>query len=143
MSNNDDFVPKDYYDISSSVIESIKTNTDIKIIKKSPWLRAAISRAYYSAFLVLRKEFETVPELRSILTNSPEDHQIIIEKLYTLPREMLSYANTLKNLRKNRNHCDYHLPPRFNVQIGLTEISNINAGKIISSSQYIINNIPK
>ena len=81
MSSNDDFIPKDYCDISSSIVESIKTNTDIKIIKNSPWLRVAISRAYYSAFLSLRTEFEGVPELRSLLTNSTDEHQIIIDKL--------------------------------------------------------------
>lgn len=143
MSNNDDFIPKDYCDISSSIVESIKTNIDIKITKNAPWLRTAISRAYYSAFLSLRKEFEAVPELESILTHSPEDHQIIIDKLYTLPRQMKIHANALKNLRKNRNHCDYHLPPEFEIRMGLTEISNINSRTLISNSQYIINNLPK
>ena len=143
MINNDDFVPKDYCDISSSIVESIRTNTDIKITKNAPWLRAAISRAYYSAFLSLRKEFEAVPELESILTHTKEDHQIIIDKLYTLPVKMKKHANALKNLRKNRNHCDYHLPPEFEIEFGLTEISTINAGTLISNSQYIINNLPK
>ena len=143
MSSNDDFIPKDYCDISSSIVESIKTNADIKIIKNSSWLRVAISRAYYSAFLSLRTEFEGVPELRLLLTDDVDVHQIIIDKLYTLPGEMRFYANKLKNLRKNRNHCDYDLPPEFEIGMGLAETSNMNAAMLISNSQYIINNLAK
>lgn len=143
MSNNDDFIPKDYCDISSSIVESIKTDTDIVITKNSPWLRVAVSRAYYSAFLSLRKEFEADTELKSILTNSKDEHQIIIDKLYTLPGRMKKHANALKNLRKNRNHCDYHLPPKFEIDFGLAEVSSISAETLILNSQYIINNLPK
>ena len=59
MTIKDNFLPIDYYEISSNIENSIKSKTDIKITKTAPWLRASISRAYYAAFLSLRKEFES------------------------------------------------------------------------------------
>ncbi len=74
MSNSDNFVPEDYSDISSSMLESIKTGTDITITKDSPWLRVPVSRAYYSAFLSLREEFKAIPELVHLVFIKPDNY---------------------------------------------------------------------
>ena len=81
---DDDFVPNDYLLISSAIENSVKNNTHIQIQKDAAWLRCAVGRAYYAAFLTIRSEFEKYPHLRSILCGEGRDHGIIIRKLSEL-----------------------------------------------------------
>lgn len=142
MTFNDDFSPNDYLDISSAIENSVKSNVPVPISKNAAWLRCALSRAYYSAFLSLRSEFEKDPDLNSLL-HGVGDHQTIITKLFTLRGNMRIHATNLFNLRKNRNHCDYHLPPRFRINVGIVEKANKDANTLITNSQYIVNNVQK
>lgn len=149
--NPDNFTPSDYYDLSFEIEKSVKTNSAINLCgKNSAWLRAAISRAYYAAFLTLRAAFQNNPNLKMYLIYETQDHQTIIDKLYTLKGTMKVYANNMKVLRGNRNHCDYHLSPNFDntpgiptwdVTPGVAETSIKNAKKIIENAQYITSNI--
>jgi len=140
---NDDFSPNDYLTISSDIENSIKSNVSIPIQKNAAWLRCAISRAYYSAFLSIRSEFEKDPVLTLLLKGEGKDHQTIITTLSTLKGQMRIHATNLFNLRKNRNHCDYDLPPKFTIGMKRVEKANKDAYTLIKNSQYIINNIPK
>ena len=143
MTFDDDFSPNDYLDISFAIENSIKSDVPISTSKNAAWLRCALSRAYYSAFLSIRSEFEKDPELSLLLQGEGKDHQTIITKLFTLRGGMRIHATNLFNLRKNRNHCDYHLPPNYTINVGKVEKANKDANKLITNSQYIINNLPK
>jgi len=143
MSTTDNFVPLNYYDISSEIEKAVKSSSHINPkIKESAWLRSAVSRAYYAAFLTLREEFKQNTKLSKLIINQTSDHQTIIDTLYTLPKQDLHFANSLSTLRKNRNDSDYKLPPTFKVTSGVVTISNLIAKKIIQSKNKIINNIP-
>jgi len=140
--STDNFISTDYHALSSEIENSVKSNSSIKLIsKESAWLRCAISRAYYSAFLTLREDIKNNPKLQNILTNSTDDHQIIIDALYRLPASEKFYANHLHNLRKFRNHCDYDLPPKFEVSVSMTHIYNKSAQTLIKNSKNILNKI--
>lgn len=143
MTFNDDFSPNDYLDISFAIENSVKSNVSIPISKNAAWLRCALSRAYYSAFLSIRSEFEKVPELSSLLHGDGKDHQAIITKLRTLRGGMKIHAANLFNLRKNRVHCDYHLPPNFTINVRKVEKANKDASTLITNSQYIVNNLDR
>ncbi|MDH3340200.1 MAG: hypothetical protein OEL84_02810 [Nitrosopumilus sp.] len=56
---------------------------------------------------------------------------------------MKDYATNLFNLRKNRQRCDYDLPPDFSINMTKVEKANKDAQTLITNSQYIVNNIPK
>ena len=143
MTTNDDFIPSDYLLLSLDIENSIKSNTPIQIQKNAAWQRCAVSRAYYSAFLSIRSEFKKDPHLQSILRKEGKDHQIVIDQLFKLRGKMKSYANNLYNLRKNRQRCDYNLPPDFSISMAKVEKANKDAQTLITNSQYIVNNIPK
>lgn len=132
--SGDGFEPRDYLDLSSSIERSIKSDTDIKTEKHAAWMRCAVSRAYYSAFLSIRSEFEGCPELRQHieeLAKNHKDHQIIKRGLR---KDMRIHENTMNNLRKNRNKCDYDLPPKFSVNVKMVEKANSDARDIILHS---------
>lgn len=135
----DDFIPENYLKISSDIENSIKSNKTIQIHKDAAWLRCAVSRAYYSAFLSLRTEFEKHPQLNSRLEGEYSDHKIILQILNGLGRDKRTYANKFFNLRKNRNHCDYDLPETWSISIGIVEISNANSSFLINSTPHIVN----
>jgi len=132
--SGDGFKPGDYLELSSSIERSLRSDTGMRIEKHAAWMRCAVSRAYYSAFLSIRSEFEGYPELRrhlEDLAKTGKDHQIIRKGL----REgMRRHENTLNNLRKNRNRCDYVLPPKFSVNAKMVEKANSDAKDIILHS---------
>lgn len=143
MTFNDNFSPQHYLDISSDIENSVKTDTSIHLTNKAAWLRCAGSRAYYSAFLSLRSEFEKKSHLSNLLHYKGHDHQTIIEKLNTLTGSMRRYGSILFNLRKTRQGCDYKLHPGFSVNVRIIENANYNARLLINDSYNIVNSIPR
>ena len=55
---------------------------------------------------------------------------------------MKHYSNKLKNLRKHRNNCDYFLPSDFEISMGIVEICNRYAKRLITNSTNIGDNLP-
>ena len=65
--------------------------------------RTIVSRAYYSAFCYIRNYEAEHSRFR--ITYTSEDHKNLIRHLKRIGR--FGIATALRNLRKNRNHCDY------------------------------------
>ncbi len=139
----DNFLPRDFLDISNEIESSVHGQQDISRNQKDPaWLRAAISRAYYSAFLTLKQEFLGNTQFQNLIHHKAEDHGVIKEKLYTLPANLIYYANWFENLRVERNKADYDLPPRYLVNPSKVNVSNGQARNIIQNVSNIMSNIP-
>lgn len=139
--SKDNFLPKDYLEISQEINKAISCNTAInRNSKDSAWIRAAVSRAYYSAFLSLKYEFLN-SKFSNIITGSEQDHKIIKMKLDTLPSTLRYVATYFGNLRFNRNHADYDLPDKFQVEIELAKISNQQAERIINALPIVMKNL--
>ncbi len=127
----DGFEFEDYLEISSSIEKSIKSDVDIRMKKHVAWMRCAISRAYYAAFLSIRSEFERDPKLSRLLTNTGRDHKIVAKGL---SGSMRKYLRPLHNLRDARNLCDYNMTPKFSVSIRMVEQANEDAKFLIAHS---------
>jgi len=93
--------PQEYLEIACKIAEVIdKGQTSIPVDKlKEPWIRTAISRSYYSAFLKARRKTSLEHE------ETAKVHSMVINKL----REKGYYqtANRLAELRNLRNNADY------------------------------------
>lgn len=107
---------------------------------KGAWMRSAISRAYYSAYLVLR---EAILKSRYsyIISNVSDDHEAIKTLLENLPSSLIKHYNDFKYLRKYRNHSDYDLPPIFRVNYTDVQKSYVKAEAIITNITTIMNNL--
>jgi len=65
--------------------------------------RTAVSRAYYAAFCFVRNHEEKEGGFRR--TGGPEDHERL--RIHLTEKGEEEMAETLLNLRKLRNRCDY------------------------------------
>ena len=139
----DNFVAGDFIQISSDIEQSFLSNTNIVINpKEAAWLRSAISRAYYSAFLQLRHEFLNDPTLQPRFIPGTNAHSIIKNELINkLPSNLQYLANDLDNLRVERNHADYDLPGIYDVNPSKVRTSSISANRIISNIGLIMSNL--
>ena len=139
----DNFVAGDFIQISSDIQQSFLSNTNIVLSpKESAWLRSAISRAYYSAFLQLRHEFRNDPTLQSRVTPMSNAHSNIKNELINnLPAHLIYLANDFDNLRVERNHADYDLPGIYDVNPSKVRTSSISANRIISNIGLIMSNL--
>ena len=129
--SGDGFEPGDYLEISSSIETSLKADADIRMKKHAAWMRCAVSRAYYSAFLSIRSKFEKDAELRKYLKESGNPHKAITDGLSA---DMKTHAHIMNLLREARNWCDYDLPPKFSVCTEVVEWANKQAKWLIACS---------
>ena len=148
MSSIDNFSPNDFLSISNEIVNSIDDNHDITIITSAEyaWVRSAISRAYYSAFLALRISLLDSNRWPTLQSHNIDDHKNLGNILFRLPPAFTPTANAFKNLRKRRNHADYDLPPTYNAILNHAKKSNLEASQIISQvpfiENYLASNIP-
>ena len=142
MSVPDNFVPRNFLDISKEIENLIENNVGISnVSSESAWLRAIIGRAYYAAFLTLKEEFLKNPLFSIFILDNPGDHGRIKDRLHTLPNHLINYFNELENLRHERNNADYYTPPTYQVQRILAETANLDADDIIQNVSTIMNNL--
>lgn len=138
----DNFVAKDYYNLSFEIENAIANQNDISVqAKDAGWLRSALSRAYYSVFLSLREEFLNNPQLRSKITNTRYDHGIISRELNKLPANLYPLKGFFDDLRSYRNKADYKLPPNYEVDLTKVNTANQKALRIFNNLQAIISNL--
>ena len=138
----DNFTPQNFLDLSSLIFNSVSLNNDIPINSRdSAWLRSAISRAYYAAFLTLREEFLQDQNLRSLIIGRTRDHQTIKTRLQNLPIQLFYLAGFFEDLRSDRNSADYKIPPDFHVSPEKVSLSIAKAHEIITNRRNIITNI--
>ena len=136
----DNFSPNDFHALSMDIENSIQNQNSVAINSRdAAWLRSAISRAYYAAFLSLRVSLidsHRWPQLEGFSTDPHKNMGII---LFNLPSAFKHTANSFKNLRKRRNHADYDIPPQFLTTLQHVETSNKEAEKIIYQVPIIAN----
>lgn len=137
------FDPKGFLDVSKEIVYSIKDDKTIKPSNENNgWLRSAMSRAYYAAFLTLREQFVSTPDYPIQITHEAEDHGKIISALKKdLPRQLKKFSNDMMNLRMNRDIADYDLHPFSKIDETLVETSNIQAEEIIKNAKTIVNSM--
>lgn len=139
---HDNFSPKDYYDISIDVENSILNQNPIAINSHdAAWLRAAISRTYYSAFLAIRNEFLKSPTLQPKITCFSRDHGIIKTELQRLPQNLRYLSEWFEDLRGYRNEADYDLPPKYLVEPSRVQLANQKALVILNQLPIIMQNL--
>lgn len=142
MSSIDNFIPKNFLDISKEIENLIVNNVSISnVSSESAWLRAIIGRAYYAAFLALKEEFLKNIDFSIYIRDDTGDHRRIKERLHTLPTHLINYYNELVNLRDERNKADYFVPPIYEVERVFAEQANLDAEDIIQNVSAIMNNI--
>ncbi len=138
----DNFIAKDYYDLSLEIENAISNQTDIQTKSKDAGLlRSAISRYYYATFLSLREEFKKVPNLQSKIKNNSTDHGNIIREMKRLPTGLYYLAGFLDDLRSERNNSDYKLPSIYNVNPTKVNMANRKALEILNNLQTIIQSL--
>lgn len=139
---NDNFVPRDFFDLSKEIENSVSQNNDIsRNSKDAAWLRAAISRAYYAIFLSLKQEFISNPSLRTRINNNAGDHRRIKDELQNLPSNLFYLAGFFEDLRDYRNNADYDLPPTYEVDPNDANTATTKASIMLSKLSDIIQNI--
>lgn len=139
----DNFQAEDFLTISKAIEQSVTDGTNIdRHNKDAAWLRSALSRVYFSVFLLLRDAFLKQKRFAPLIQRKPEDHTEIAKTLDRLPNEFQHFAIFYRNLRRNRDQADYDLPPNFQVKPNIVSISNVQADEIIRNVHLIIQNIP-
>lgn len=140
---NDNFSPNDFFQISSDIQDAVSQQTTISLNSKdAAWLRIAISRAYYSAFLALKEEFLKDGNLQSKIKNNGGDHGVVKDELVdNLPYQLQYLANFLEDLRDERNFADYDLPPEYEVNPSKVQTSFGMAQDILNNVQNIMRNL--
>ena len=140
MSKTTSFTANDFLALSKEIENAIKTKTYIKTSNESALIRSAISRAYYAAFLSLRRSILIAnPKWKPSIKKGNDDHETLKLTLFSLPPAFLPLANKFNNLRKRRNNADYDLPPKFDANIIHAEMSNKEAENIINTISLITN----
>ena len=140
MSSTDNFSPNDFFSISKEIEDSRTNGTLIDTSSTEfGWLRSAISRAYYAAFLSLRVSLLDSNRWTVLHRPYTDPHENLRNILFNLPPAFRPTANDFNNLRRRRNNADYDLPPRFQATLQLVEKSNKESQKIISQIQFITN----
>lgn len=130
MSASDNFVPNDFLLTSKEIENSLNSSNINKGSTEYAWIRSAISRAYYSAFLILRVSLIDNKKWSSFIKSGKDEHERLRKTLLSLPQQFKPVANDFNNLRKRRNHADYDLPPKFNATPNHVKQSNQEAEKI-------------
>ena len=103
------FDPAEFGKIAEEIVENVENNAVFRKSREA-FLRTAISRAYYSAFLLARekKRLEV-----GIVSKSPEVHKEVMDWVYQKFGKK-KYDQFL-NLRRMRNEADYELEKSVDV----------------------------
>ena len=143
MSFTDDFSPQDYFDISDNVENSVNAQSSIQLNSKdAAWLRSAISRYYYSAFLTLRERFLANTTLRIRITRHGSDHGTISKTMIdNLPAPLVHFGGWMEDLRDDRKSADYDLPPDFLVDKNKVKTCKLKSEAILDNIDDIMNNL--
>ena len=142
MSFQDNFTPADFHALSSEIETSIQNQVPIKINSHdAAWLRSAISRTYYSAYLAIREEFLNTPRLQSRINHNTGDHGSIKHELQRLPSNLIYLSQFFEHLRDYRNEADYDLPPNYEVEPSRVQLANHKAAKLLQELPTIIQNL--
>lgn len=138
--SSDNFTPTDYLTLSREIDKSVEQGNDIKTTTVLyAWIRSAISRSYFSAYLSLRVSLldsNKWPILQMHHLDPYENVQKILET--RLPGTLFGHtANNFRNLRRRRNHADYYLPGKYSADLGDVKKSNNEAKKVIDQIPFI------
>ena len=138
----DNFSPNDFHALSIDIENSIQNQNSVAINSHdAAWLRSAISRTYYSAFLAVREEFLNSPTLRSRINNVASDHGVIKTELQRLPQNLFYLSEYFEDLRDYRNKADYDLPPEYEVNLPKVQLANQKAREILQKLSIIMQNL--
>ncbi len=140
MSSADNFQPLDFLGIAHDIENAIQTGSNLTLgnIERA-WMRAAISRAYYSVFLAIRDEILNSRH-RNTIAYDGTDHAMIFNILNgVLPTHLANIVNDFGTLRTLRGNSDYHMPyfnppHKFEVDQNVLHLA-------ISTSDGIINQL--
>jgi len=97
------FDPANFGKIAKEIVENVESNAVFRENREA-FLRTAISRAYYSAFLLVREKMRLEV---GIVSKSPEVHREVMDWVYKKFGE--KKYQMLLNLRFMRNDADYEL----------------------------------
>jgi len=143
MSNfQDNFTPSDFHALSSEIENSIRNQIPMQINSfDAAWLRAAISRTYYSAYLAIREEFLGSVRLQTRISHRSRDHITIKNELQRLPTHLVYLSQFFEDLRDYRNEADYDLPPNYEVDPSRVQLANLKAAKILQELPIIMQHL--
>jgi len=137
--SSDNFSPTDYLTLSREIDKSVEQGNDIKTTTvQYAWIRSAISRSYFAAYLSLRVSLLDSNRWSMLQMHHLEPHEHVKRILERLPGLAFGpTVNALNNLRRRRNNADYDLPGRYSANLADVKRSNQEAKKIIDQIQFI------
>jgi len=137
--SSDNFTPADYLTLSHEIDKSVEQGSDIKTTTvQYAWIRSAISRSYYSAYLSLRVSLLDSNRWSILQLHNVDPHENVRKILQRLPGLAFGpTVNAFYNLRRRRNHADYDLPGRYSANLADVKRSNLEAKIIIDQIQLI------
>ena len=104
-----DFRPEDFLIVAELIKRTLERSDNWISSHPRAWMRTAISRAYYAAFLTIKKKFPKEVGL------GRDVHKKAADLLKQFHR-FLAYQRFM-SLRKIRNQADYDLPPEYVVSL--------------------------
>ncbi|RLE83950.1 MAG: hypothetical protein DRJ67_11355 [Thermoprotei archaeon] len=102
------FSPRDFLDLATQISKAVATREELYVTNiEEAWIRTGISRAYYAAFLYVRR-------LLGLSRYKKADvHQRVIKRLKVEGGGYKYIGHRLSMLRSMRNKADYDLPPAY------------------------------